>query len=104
MQRRIDNSRFQDAWAKNTQLNQRGAMNIEQAVTEAFHESMELPTDVDMATLSYRGHPSWTSLGHMALVAALEDKFDVMLEADDILEMSSYQRVIDIMGKYDSDN
>jgi len=76
-------------------------MSIEQAVTEAFHESMELPADVDVTALTYRGHPAWTSLGHMALVAALEDKFDIMLEADDILEMSSFQKVVEIMGKYD---
>jgi acyl carrier protein len=79
-------------------------MSLEQSVVDAFRESLELPADVDVTALTYRGHPAWTSLGHMALVAALEDKFDIMLEADDILEMSSYHRVVEIMGKYDCSN
>jgi acyl carrier protein len=76
-------------------------MSIEQSVAEAFHEALELPADTDVTTLTYRGHPNWTSLGHMSLVAALEDKFDVMMEADDILEMSSFQKAVEIMSKYD---
>jgi acyl carrier protein len=79
-------------------------MNIEQAVTESFHETFELPADVDVTTLTYRGHPAWSSLGHMALVASLEDRFDIMLEADDILEMSSFRRIVEIIGKYDGVN
>jgi acyl carrier protein len=36
----------------------------------------------------------------MTLVAALEDRFDVMLDSEDILEMSSYHKVVEIMDKY----
>ncbi len=75
-------------------------MTLETAVTEAFREALELPDDVDVTTLTYRGHPSWTSLGHMTLVAALEDKFDVMMDSQDILDMSSFPKAIDIMKKY----
>jgi acyl carrier protein len=75
-------------------------MSIESNVTEAFRDALELDPSVDVTTLTYRGHPAWTSLGHMTLVAALEDKFDVMLDSDDILDMSSYHKVVEIMGKY----
>jgi acyl carrier protein len=75
-------------------------MTLETSITEAFREALDLPEDVDVAVLTYRGHPSWTSLGHMTLVAALEDKFDIMLDSEDILDMSSYDKVVEIMGKY----
>jgi acyl carrier protein len=75
-------------------------MTLDFSVTEAFKEALELPDDVDVTTLTYRGYPSWTSLGHMTLVAALEDKFDVMLDSEDILDMSSYHKVVEIMEKY----
>jgi acyl carrier protein len=75
-------------------------MSVEDTVAEAFRESLDLDPTVDVTTLTYRGHPSWTSLGHMTLVAALEDRFDVMLDSEDILEMSSYHKVVEIMGKY----
>ena len=76
-------------------------MSIEEKVTCAFREALSLPADVDVTGLAYREHPSWTSLGHMTLVAALEDKFDTMLDADDVLAMSSYPKAVEIMGKYD---
>jgi acyl carrier protein len=75
-------------------------MTLETNVTEAFREALELPDDVDVTTLTYRGHPAWTSLGHMTLVAALEDKFDIMMESQDILDMSSFHKAVEIMGKY----
>jgi acyl carrier protein len=69
-------------------------------VLNAFKESLEVPDDVDTSKLIYREYPEWTSLGHMMLVAALEDEFDTMLETDDILAMSSFDRAVDIMAKY----
>jgi acyl carrier protein len=75
-------------------------MSVEDTVAEAFRESLDLDPTFDVTTLTYRGHPSWTSLGHMTLVAALEDRFDVMLDSEDILEMSSYHKVVEIMDKY----
>ncbi len=76
-------------------------MTVETAVTDTFREALELPEDADVTTLTYRGHPNWTSLGHMTLVAALEEKFDIMLDSQDILDMSSYHKVVEIMKKYD---
>jgi len=78
-------------------------MLIRDRVAEAFHEALDLADDVDVTVLTYREHPNWTSLGHMVLVAALEEKFDAMLESDDILEMSSFDKAVEIMGKYDGD-
>ena len=75
-------------------------MTQDLAIAEAFREALELDDSVDVTTLTYRGHPNWTSLGHMTLVAALEDKFDVMLDSQDILDMSSYDKVVEIMAKY----
>ena len=34
------------------------------------------------------------------LVAALELEFDTMLETDDILEMSNFDKTVSIMSKY----
>ena len=33
----------------------------------------------------------------MSLVAELEDKFDIMMEMDDIIEMSSYEKGTEIL-------
>ena len=39
----------------------------------------------------------------MTLVAALEEAFDIMMEMDDIIDMSSYEKAIELMKKYDVD-
>jgi len=38
-------------------------------------------------------------MGHMSLIAALEDAFDIMLETDDIIDMSSYEKGKEILTK-----
>ena len=37
----------------------------------------------------------------MTLVAAIEDSFDVMLDTDDIIDMSSFEKAQTILKKYD---
>jgi acyl carrier protein len=36
----------------------------------------------------------------MRLIAALETEFDIMLETDDVLDLSSFAKGLDILGKY----
>lgn len=42
----------------------------------------------------------WDSVTQMALLAALEDSFDVMLETDDVFDLVSYEAGKDILKKY----
>lgn len=39
----------------------------------------------------------WDSLGHMCLVNKLEETFDVQFEVDEITEMSSGRKVVEIL-------
>ena len=52
------------------------------------------------SSLEYQSIKSWDSVGHMALVAELEDVFDIMLEMDDIVDFGSYETGIETMKKY----
>jgi acyl carrier protein len=69
-------------------------------VMKAFREALDIEDNVDTSTLVYRVYPAWTSMGHMALVAALEVEFDVLLETDEILAMSNFDKVLEVMNKY----
>jgi acyl carrier protein len=75
-------------------------MSLHERVFTAFKEAMDLDDQIDRSTLVYRDYEEWTSLGHMTLVAALETEFDTMLDANDILAMSSFDKAVEIMGKY----
>jgi acyl carrier protein len=56
----------------------------------AFTEALELPANADHDTLAYRETPTWDSLAHMQLVIAIEGAFDVMLETEQVLALSSF--------------
>jgi len=45
---------------------------------------------------------SWDSIHHLSMVAAIEESFDLMMDAEDILEMTSYENVKQLLtSKYE---
>ena len=68
----------------------------------AFVEGLGLKGDVDWGSLAYRSVPEWDSLGHMTLIAAIETVFDIMLDIDDVIGMSSFIVAQKIVAKYAS--
>lgn len=64
----------------------------------AFIESLEIGADV-LEGLEYQSIPEWDSVGHMGLVAAVEDSFDIMMDTDDIIDFSSYEKGKEILTK-----
>ena len=66
----------------------------------AFVQVFEIEQDQLNSSLEYQSIKSWDSVGHMALVAELEDVFDIMLEMDDIVDFGSYETGIETMKKY----
>lgn len=55
----------------------------------------------ETATLEYQSIPAWDSVGHMSLVAEIEDTFDIMMDTDDIIDFSSFTKGKEILAKYD---
>lgn len=43
----------------------------------------------------------WDSVHQLSLTSAVEDEFDIMLDAEDILEFNSYENAKNILAKYD---
>ena len=43
----------------------------------------------------------WDSVHQLSLTSSVEDEFDIMLDAEDILEFTSYENVKRILTKYD---
>ena len=64
----------------------------------AFVETFEITED-KLTGLKYQDIPAWDSVGHMSLIAALEDAFDIMMDTDDIIDLSSYEKGKEILAK-----
>lgn len=65
-----------------------------------FEEVLSLPQGVDKSEIVYNEYPGWDSVAHMTLIAGLEEAFDCMMDMDDILELSSFDKGVKIMEKY----
>lgn len=50
--------------------------------------------------LVYQSVQNWDSVGHMSLVAEIETEFDIMMDTDDIIDLSSYEKGKEILKKY----
>jgi hypothetical protein len=57
-------------------------------------------TDEELPGLKYRGIPLWDSIGHMDLVGELEEVFDIRIETQDVLAITSYEKGKEVLGKY----
>ena len=75
-------------------------MNNKQKYNQAFMESFSIDESALDDNLKYNTIQSWDSIGHMALIAGLEDAFDIMMEMDDIIDFSSYKEGFEIIAKY----
>lgn len=73
--------------------------NIEK-YNNAFIETFEITAE-QLPGLKYQDVTAWDSVGHMSLIAALEDAFDIMMDTDDIIDLSSYEKGKEILAKDD---
>jgi acyl carrier protein len=67
---------------------------------QAFVEVLGVPQDIEWSSLKYRGIEEWDSVAHMQLVAEIEDAFNIMIDTQDVIDMSSYEVTKTILAKY----
>lgn len=74
---------------------------MESQLRAAFVEGLGVdPITTDWTSLKYRGVPEWDSVAHMQLVAVIEDSFDIMLETEDVIGLSSFSAAKEILARY----
>ena len=68
--------------------------------SEIFKTALNIGDDKLNENLKYNEIEEWDSIGHMALVAALEEEFKISFETDDIIDFSSFKKGMEILKKY----
>ena len=66
---------------------------------KAFMESFGIDESA-LDGLEYESIVEWDSVGHMGLIAEIEEAFGIELEMDDVIDFSSYVRGKEILKKY----
>ena len=65
-----------------------------------FIEALSIESSSFDEKIKYNDISEWDSIGHMTLMAALEEGFSISMETDDIVDFSSFKKGIEILKKY----
>lgn len=78
-------------------------MSNKEKYDNIFMECFGLSPEQVNDKLVYQGVQAWDSVGHMGMIAAIEESFGIALDTDDIIEFSSYAVGTEILRKYGVD-
>ncbi len=70
-------------------------------IESIFAMALGISLDQISDDLEYNSIPEWDSVAHMRLIGEIEDAYDIMLETDDVIDMSSVAMVKKLLTKYD---
>lgn len=73
--------------------------NNEEKLRKAFASGLNIPEIKVNEDLNYAS-AGWDSIAHMTLIASLDSAFDIALDTDDVIDMSSYGKAREILTKY----
>lgn len=74
--------------------------NLRAVFRHTLDLDLEPAATVAVDDLAYRALTAWDSIGHMRLVAAIETAFDVMLDTDEVIDLSSFAQAAAIVGRH----
>ncbi|WP_414616215.1 acyl carrier protein [Stenotrophomonas geniculata] len=72
----------------------------EDQVVAVFARVLGIAADSVSDDLRYNTIPQWDSIAHMSVVAALEEAFAVMIDMDEVIDMSSVGKAREILRKH----
>ena len=71
-------------------------------LTAAFGAALGVP-DGDFESAEYGVTAGWDSMAHMQLITEIESVFDVMLNTDEVISLSSFERAKEILRTHGVD-
>ncbi|PLS17885.1 acyl carrier protein [Bacillus sp. M6-12] len=75
-------------------------MSNEIKLKNIFIETLGVEEEKITDNLTYNSIAEWDSVAHMALVAEIDDNFDIMMDTDDVIDLSSFKKAKEILTKY----
>ncbi|WP_010168101.1 hypothetical protein [Candidatus Epulonipiscium viviparus] len=76
-------------------------MDNNEKYLKIFIDTFDISAE-EAKVLKYHDIDDWDSVGHFNLVNEIEEAFDIMMETDDIVDLSSFDKGKEILAeKYD---
>lgn len=73
---------------------------MKEKLIDVFSSALGIPPS-EVETAEFKVTRQWDSVGHVNLMNAIEEVFDISLEPDDILDFRSFKTGLEILKKYD---
>ena len=73
---------------------------MKEKLRNIFSTSLNIKIEEIHDELKYATIPQWDSVAHMALVAAIEEGFDIMIDAEDVIDMNRFAKAKEIVAKH----
>ncbi len=71
-----------------------------QKLTTAFANALMITEDKVVDSLKYQSITEWDSVSHMVLITEIEDAFNISLDTDDVIDLSSVLKAKEILAKH----
>jgi acyl carrier protein len=68
-------------------------------IADLISEALGVPRDQVTESFSYGDIPEWDSMGHMNIMMALEEKFQVQITADTITQLVSVPAIVSYLSE-----
>ena len=65
----------------------------------SFSQALQIDINLVNDDLAYQSIPEWDSITHMLLISQLEEDFDVSIDTDDVIDLSTVKKAKGILLK-----
>ncbi len=72
-------------------------MNLFQRLQTMIAATLKVPVDTILETTKDKDIAAWDSLGHLNVMMAVEQTFDIMLEVEDFANLKSVPAILDYL-------
>jgi acyl carrier protein len=72
---------------------------LEEKLTEIFASVFEVEKG-DVLAVEYQSVPAWDSIGHMMMIAEVEEQFGISISMEDVIVISNFQECVNVISKY----
>ena len=74
-------------------------MTNQEKLYNSFANALQIDLNIINDGLKYQSIPEWDSISHMVLINEIETNLDIIIDTDDVIDMSSVQKAKEILKK-----
>ena len=75
----------------------------EARLKKAFENALKITVNEINNVIEFNSIKNWDSIGHMELIVSIEQEFDIIIDDDDVMDLTSFAKAKEILSSYGID-